>query len=60
MDAPLPLRVDHNLPYVFDSFAYRGYIEDDLTPVLLENPEHREDELPLAQSVVNFGAPRGE
>jgi murein DD-endopeptidase MepM/ murein hydrolase activator NlpD len=59
MDAPLALGADHNLPYVFDSFAYQGRIEDDLTPVLLENPEHREDELPLAQSVVTFAAPRG-
>jgi hypothetical protein len=59
MDAPLPLGADHNLPYVFDSFAYQGRIEDDLTPVLLGNPEHREDELPLTQSVVTFAAPRG-
>jgi hypothetical protein len=29
------------------------------TPVLLNTPEPREDELPLAPSVVNFGAPRG-
>jgi len=60
MDAPLALGADHNLPYVFDSFAYRGRIEGDLnTPVLLKNPEPREDELPLERSVVDFGSPRG-
>ena len=60
MDAPLALGADHNLPYVFDSFAYRGRIEGALdTPVLLKNPEPREDELPLDRSVVNFGSPRG-
>ena len=60
MDAPLALGADHNLPYVFDSFAYGGRIEGDLnTPVLLKNPEPREDELPLDRSVVNFGSPRG-
>ena len=60
MDAPLALGTDHNLPYVFDSFAYRGRIEGDLnTPVLLKNPEPREDELPLDRSVVDFGSPRG-
>ncbi len=58
MDAPSPLGADHNLPYVFDSFAYRGRIEGALdTPVLLKNPEPREDELPLDRSVVNFGSP---
>ena len=60
MDAPLALGADHNLPYVFDPFAYRGRIEGDLnTPVLLKNPEPREDELPLDRSVVDFGSPRG-
>jgi murein DD-endopeptidase MepM/ murein hydrolase activator NlpD len=59
MDAPSALGADHNLPYVFGSFAYQGRIEDDLTPVLLGNPEHREEELPLAQSVANFGASGG-
>jgi hypothetical protein len=59
MDAPLALGADSNLPYVFDSFRYQGRIEDDLTPVLLENPDPREDELPLTQSVVTFPAPGG-
>jgi hypothetical protein len=59
MDAPSPLGADHNLPYVFDSFAYQGYFEDDGTPVLSKNPQPREDELPLNQSVVKFGASRG-
>jgi hypothetical protein len=59
MDAPSPLGADHNLPYVFDSYAYQGFIGDDLTPHLLENPRPREDELPLTQSVVDFGASRG-
>lgn len=59
MGAPLPLGADHNLPYVFDSFAYQGRFEDDGTPVLLKNPQPREDELPLTQSLVNFGASRG-
>jgi hypothetical protein len=60
MDAPVALGTDHNLPYVFDSFAYRGRIEGDLnTPVLLKNPEPREDELPLERSVVDFGSPEG-
>jgi Peptidase family M23 len=58
MDAPTPLGADHNLPYVFDSFAYQGRIEDDLTPVLLKDPQPREDELPLTQSVVAFRASR--
>jgi hypothetical protein len=57
MDAPLPLGADHNLPYVIDSFRYQGYFEDDGTPHLLENPQHREDELPLSQSVEAFPAP---
>jgi hypothetical protein len=57
MDAPLALGADHNLPYVFDSFTYRGRFEADGTPVLLDTPEHREDELPLYQSFVNFPAP---
>ena len=56
MDAPLPLGADHNLPYVFDSFRYQGYISDDLTPHLLKNPQPREDELPLSQSVEAFPA----
>ncbi len=59
MDAPLPLGADHNLPYVFDSFRYQGYFEDDGTPHLSKNPKPRQDELPLNQSVVDFGAPRG-
>jgi hypothetical protein len=59
MDAPSPLGADHNLPYVFDSFRYQGFIGDDLTPHLLKNPQPREDELPLNQSVVDFGASRG-
>jgi hypothetical protein len=59
MDAPLPLGADHNLPYVFDSFRYQGYFEDDGTPHLLKHPQRREDELPLTQSVVDFGASRG-
>ena len=58
MDAPLPLGADHNLPYVIDSFRYQGYIGDDLTPHLLENPQHREEELPLSQTVEAFPAPR--
>jgi Peptidase family M23 len=59
MDAPTPLGADHNLPYVFDSYRYQGYIGNDLTPHLLKNPQPREDELPLNQSLVDFGAPRG-
>ena len=59
MDAPLLLGADHNLPYVIDSFRYQGYFEDDGTPHLLKHPQRREDELPLTQSVVDFGAPRG-
>ena len=59
MDAPTPLGADHNLPYVIDSFRYQGYIGDDLTPHLLKNPQPREDELPLNQSLVDFGASRG-
>jgi hypothetical protein len=57
MDEPLMLGAAHNLPYVFDSFTYRGRFEADGTPVLLDTPEHREDELPLYQSFVNFPAP---
>jgi hypothetical protein len=57
MDAPLPLGADHNLPYVFDSFTYQGRFKDDGTPVLLDTPEPREDELPLYQSIVTFPAP---
>jgi murein DD-endopeptidase MepM/ murein hydrolase activator NlpD len=60
MDAPTPLGADHNLPYVIDSFRYQGYFEDDGTPHLLKNPQPREDELPLNQSVVDLGAPGGE
>ena len=59
MDAPTPLGADHNLPYVIDSFRYQGYFEDDGTPHLLKHPQRREDELPLTQSVVDFGALRG-
>ena len=59
MDAPLPLGADHNLPYVFDSFRYQGYFGDDGTPHLLKNPQPREDELSLNQSIVDFGVPRG-
>jgi murein DD-endopeptidase MepM/ murein hydrolase activator NlpD len=59
MDAPSALGADHNLPYVFDSCRYQGFIGDDLTPHLLKNPQPREDELPLNQSLVDFGAPRG-
>jgi murein DD-endopeptidase MepM/ murein hydrolase activator NlpD len=58
MDAPLPLGADHNLPYVIDSFRYQGFIGDDLTPHLLENPQHREEELPLSQTVEAFPASR--
>jgi len=59
MDAPLVLGTNHNLPYIFDSFAYRGHIKDDRTSVLLKHPQHREDELPLTQSVVTFNVLRG-
>jgi murein DD-endopeptidase MepM/ murein hydrolase activator NlpD len=58
MDAPLPLGADHNLPYVIDSFLYQGFIGDDLTPHLLENPQPREKELPLSLSVETFPASR--
>jgi murein DD-endopeptidase MepM/ murein hydrolase activator NlpD len=58
MDAPLPLGAENNLPYVIDSFRYQGYIGDDLTPHLLENPQLREEELPLSQTVEAFPAPR--
>jgi murein DD-endopeptidase MepM/ murein hydrolase activator NlpD len=58
MDAPLALGADRNLPYVFDAFDYQGFLQaDDGTPNLLTTPEAREDELPLAFSVVTFGAP---
>ena len=57
MDAPSLQGAAHTLPYVFDSFTYRGRFEADGTPVLLDTPEHREDELPLYQSFVNFPAP---
>ena len=60
MDAPSALGADHNLPYVFDSFRYQGFFEDDGTPQLLKNPQPREDELPLNQSIVDFGASRGQ
>jgi hypothetical protein len=53
----LPLGAEHNLPYVFDSFTYQGRFEDDGTPILLDTPEPREDELPLYQSLVTFPAP---
>jgi murein DD-endopeptidase MepM/ murein hydrolase activator NlpD len=59
MDGPLPLAADHNLPYVFDSFRYQGFIGDDFTPHLLKNSQPREEELPLSQSVETFPAPRG-
>jgi hypothetical protein len=55
----LALGADHNLPYVIDSFRYQGYFGDDGTPHLLKRPQPREDELPLTQSVVDFGALRG-
>jgi murein DD-endopeptidase MepM/ murein hydrolase activator NlpD len=58
MDAPLPLGAENNLPYVFDSFRFQGFIGDDLTPHLLDNPQPREEELPLSQSVEAFPAPR--
>jgi hypothetical protein len=58
MDAPLPLAAENNLPYVIDSFHYQGFIGDDLTPHLLDNPQPREDELPLSQSVEAFPTPR--
>jgi murein DD-endopeptidase MepM/ murein hydrolase activator NlpD len=57
MDAPLPLGADNNLPYVFDSFRFQGFFDDNLTPHLLDNPQSREDELPLSQSVEAFPAP---
>jgi hypothetical protein len=43
---------------VIDSFRYQGFIGDDLTPHLLENPQHREEELPLSQTVEAFPASR--
>jgi hypothetical protein len=47
MDAPLELGAVANLPYVFDAFDYRGFLEAaDGTPNLLTTPEAREDELP--------------
>jgi murein DD-endopeptidase MepM/ murein hydrolase activator NlpD len=61
MDAPLELGADRNLPYVFDAFDYQGFLDAaDGTPSLLTTPEAREDELPLAFSVVTFAAPEGE
>jgi len=57
VDAPLAVGANNNLPYVFDSLTYQGYIDDELTPHLLDNPQPREEELPLAQSVVTFPAP---
>jgi hypothetical protein len=54
MDAPLPLGAEHNLPYVFDSFRYQGFIGDDLTPHLLDNPQARKAEMPLSQTVEAF------
>jgi murein DD-endopeptidase MepM/ murein hydrolase activator NlpD len=62
MDAPVPLGADHNLPYVFDSFVYQGRFVDEASgghSILLDTPEPREDELPLANSLVTFPAPRG-
>lgn len=58
MDAPLPLGAEHNLPYVIDAFRYQGYIDENLTPHLLDNPQPREDELPLYPTVVTFPTPR--
>jgi hypothetical protein len=60
MDAPLALGADRNLPYVFDAFDYQGFIKGDGTPDLLTSPEARQDELPLALSVVTFAAPEGD
>ena len=57
MDAPLPLGANHNLPYVIESFRYQGFFGEDLTPHLLDNPQPREEELPLSQSVEAFPAP---
>ena len=62
MDAPVPLGAEHNLPYVFDSFVYQGRFVDEASgghSILLDTPEPREDELPLANSLVTFPAPRG-
>jgi hypothetical protein len=61
MDAPLVFGADRNLPYVFDAFDYQGFIQpEDATPNLLTTPEAREDELPMAFSVVTFAAPEGD
>ncbi len=60
MDAPLALGADRNLPYIFDAFDYQGFLEEDGTPDLLTSPEAREDELPMALSVVTFAAPEGD
>ncbi len=65
MDAPLPLGADRNLPYVFDAFDYQGSVKEDATPDnitldLLTTPEPREDELPMALSVVTFAEPEGD
>jgi hypothetical protein len=57
MDTPLALGADHDLPYVFDSFAYQGRIEKDLTPILLKHPQPHEEKLPLAKTVVTFAPP---
>lgn len=59
MDTPLPLGADRNLPYVFDAFDYQGFLKEDGTPDLLTSPQAREDELPLALSVVTFAEPEG-
>ena len=60
MDAPLALGADTNLPYVFDGFDYQGFLDPaDGTPNLLDSPEARADELPMAFSVVTFPAPEG-
>jgi Peptidase family M23 len=61
MDAPLEFGADHNLPYVFDAFDYQGFLDAaDGTPHLLSTPEPRQDELPLAFSVVTFAPAEGE
>lgn len=60
MDAPLALGADNNLPYVFDTFDYQGFLDAaDGTPNLLPAAEARRNELPMAFSVVTFAAPEG-
>jgi murein DD-endopeptidase MepM/ murein hydrolase activator NlpD len=61
MDAPLELGADNNLPYVFDTFDYQGFLDAaDGTPNLLNTPEARAYELPLAFSAVTFAASEGD